>query len=1068
MPDPKNSASPLHCAFRGPNQVEVPEADLRKAIAAAANAERTRWLTGAGTRRKEDDDTVFPFLVCIWLPGFDSTLQPDTLVALQSAVSAVTYGNLTDTGLNSAIQVFNTADAAFEAAVDEVYKRSAEEDATRQELARLQVALKAAEQKERTSAQVVSQAKKDVSAAAKATPFSQVNLDAARKSLAKAEQDHQQNIKARTDAAAARDDAKKKLAKTSQELKKANDALPAARAARKKEEDAAGNWTATDREKARKDLLKSAGITAPSAVSKFIDTALESAHKSRADAEPWSAAFVGAQVRAAAIGLKLEVIDGRVHRGKDRPLKISRRHSDYIIDARDRAVPGKYHAFEPAKRAVGIGDIVCTDRTEFIKSPDRQTLKGLKTGTLLHGDIVVEIGNGANLYAETIGGNVAHSVRRRRYPLDKDGKLIVAQDVLIDQEDDSGKFGSGGALPFPKLPFKPTLVDRRSTFRIFALLSPVPDCKTAPKARANEISGLESPFLEEVLVAGTPEPSGGRRSESEIQVRLEPVESPFLVPELFASEPDDSWETSVAELETAGPFDSEFEQESEREATSYVEADDNAEQGPHEFEQDQEDPLSWDHRVADEFETEAAGFEESVFQDDPGREEPGPMEFHIPGGSTSPTLGFEFDLNYGFEDKVVDAKGLSPPAGHGWPREGLKATDHEGRSGSSLKDGFVVTMDAVRLEISTVPFVISNDAEFKSISDAVKNFGQELIDAPKTFESGLVVPDVSGHPTTFTHPRTVVNKPELLVHGDIAFPGDRDHATYKLASVPLVIHRLNKRYPTKTDLWAAPQATLTLPLSQFGKLVWLIHVTKGGLPGEALTGRDSDRLGLRDDLAWIALKRAVAERKKKVGTSLSDGSKLTEADFTCVTPVLTILLMYMLTSIILDPVDAKKEAFAKGSLPLNIKTPLWQIHKFALSDREKLVLHELYTDTGKRRNLFTLASGKMHEQGRTKLFPAHTHVDVERFLDVPTWQGLVDALVKEKPVKVTKDNRIEKKGHLKGNEILIAPLSSKIDWSKTQPNIAVEMRRIGFAPVVFAKWPGLMKRIRELAKKVNA
>ena len=113
MPDPKNSASPLQCAFRGPNQVEVPEADLRKAIAAAANAERTRWLTGAGKRRKEDDDTVFPFLVCTWLAGFDSTLQPDTLVALQSAVSAVTYGNLTNTGLNSAIQVFNTADAAF-------------------------------------------------------------------------------------------------------------------------------------------------------------------------------------------------------------------------------------------------------------------------------------------------------------------------------------------------------------------------------------------------------------------------------------------------------------------------------------------------------------------------------------------------------------------------------------------------------------------------------------------------------------------------------------------------------------------------------------------------------------------------------------------------------------------------------------------------------------------------------------------------------------------------------------------------------------------------------------------
>jgi len=32
-------------------------------------------------------------------------------------------------------------------------------------------------------------------------------------------------------------------------------------------------------------------------------------------------------------------MDGRVHRGKDRPLKISRRHSDYIIDARDSKEP---------------------------------------------------------------------------------------------------------------------------------------------------------------------------------------------------------------------------------------------------------------------------------------------------------------------------------------------------------------------------------------------------------------------------------------------------------------------------------------------------------------------------------------------------------------------------------------------------------------------------------------------------------------------------------------------------------------------------------------------------------
>jgi hypothetical protein len=181
-----------------------------------------------------------------------------------------------------------------------------------------------------------------------------------------------------------------------------------------------------------------------------------------------------------------------------------------------------------------------------------------------------------------------------------------------------------------------------------------------------------------------------------------------------------------------------------------------------------------------------------------------------------------------------------------------------------------------------------------------------------------------------------------------------------------------------------------------------------------------------------------------------------------------ILLMYLLTSVIVDPRGMYKEAYCKGSLPLNIKTPFWQIHKHALSDREKLILYELYTDSKKRRNLFALASGKMDQQGRNKLFPLHTHIDISRFHNtIPNWDLLVNALVKEEPVIVSRENRIEKKGHLKGNEILIAPLSSKIDWDKTKPNIAVEMRRLGFGPVGFAKWPGLMKGIRELAKKVN-
>lgn len=441
----------------------------------------------------------------------------------------------------------------------------------------------------------------------------------------------------------------------------------------------------------------------------------------------------------------------------------------------------------------------------------------------------------------------------------------------------------------------------------------------------------------------------------------------------------------------------------------------------------------------------------------------GILDFQVGPPVSSATLGFEFDLNYGFEKAVTTALGKLPPIGFEWPNSYLKVTNHEWKDSlNQLKDGFVVTMDAVRMEIATTPFHIDDDLTFSTIMKNVTQFGHELIQANKK-PTNIKVSNFQGQPILFEHPRTVVNKPDSTI------PGDRELAIYKDALVPLVIHRVKGVYPTRMELWASPQATLTLPLSEVGKLIWEIHRTKGGIAGEAFTGPDTARLGLRDDLAWLALKRAMADRKKKLGTLLSDGTTVTEADFTrSITCLVTILLMYMLTSIKKDKRDPEWEDFAKGSLPLNVKTPLWQIHKFALSDREKFVFHELYTDSGKRENLYILASGTSGNNGSRKLFPDYTHWDLERFhANLPTWDSLVDSLVKDQPIKVTKDNKIAKKGHRKGDEILIAPLSSKLDWSKTQPRIAVEMRRIGFKRVPFAKWPELMRRLRVLAQKVN-
>jgi len=452
------------------------------------------------------------------------------------------------------------------------------------------------------------------------------------------------------------------------------------------------------------------------------------------------------------------------------------------------------------------------------------------------------------------------------------------------------------------------------------------------------------------------------------------------------------------------------------------------------------------------------------------------LEHAVPPAAGSPTLGFEFDLNFGFEEEITTAKGLTPPAGWNWPSEGLRVTDHVQKTAAGdWKDAIHITMDAVRMEIATAPIHIHDDSEFDLVVKQVTTFGQELVKAPKTRESAVTVLATSGsafkgHPTTFTHPRTVVNKPTLDAHGNVAFPGDAEQATYTRATVPLVVHRVSGGYPTDTAFWASPQATLTLPLAEFGSLIWQIHTTAGNAPGVAFTGRSGDRLGLRDDLAWTALTRAVADRKKRLGTKLSDGSVVSDADFTrAITSLVTMLVMYMLTSVMKDPRDEKREGFAKGSLPLNVKTPFWQIHKFALTDRERFVFKELYGKPASRPTLYGLAKGgATAADGATRLFPDYTHGDVTRFFTVaPTWTRLLEAVVDEKPMIVDIENDLPKKKHRKGDEILIAPLSSKISWDKTKPLIAVEMRRIGFAPVHFARWTGLMKGLRQLAKKVN-
>jgi hypothetical protein len=207
-----------------------------------------------------------------------------------------------------------------------------------------------------------------------------------------------------------------------------------------------------------------------------------------------------------------------------------------------------------------------------------------------------------------------------------------------------------------------------------------------------------------------------------------------------------------------------------------------------------------------------------------------------------------------------------------------------------------------------------------------------------------------------------------------------------------------------------------------------------------------------------------------IGKALPDKTVVKDNEFSpALTGFLTLLVLYMLVGTITDPRD-DKEGFAKGSLPINLKTPFWQVFKFALNDRERLLFEELYGKKAVRQALFGLArAGASAADGATKLFPSRTHWDLERFhTSLPTWDTLVDLTMSGTPLKVDKANTVRKKKHEPGDEILFAPMSSKLDFDKTKPRIAVELRRIGFQLVGLGRWEDLMKRVRELTRQLNA
>jgi subtilisin family serine protease len=445
--------------------------------------------------------------------------------------------------------------------------------------------------------------------------------------------------------------------------------------------------------------------------------------------------------------------------------------------------------------------------------------------------------------------------------------------------------------------------------------------------------------------------------------------------------------------------------------------------------------------------------------DDPVAPEPG-LVAREPAGAfddfaevdppTPATIGFEFDLNIGVHGGVFAARTGDMPAGSTMPVDGDKLTDHKERDGSgALLDGFETKLDGPRMEIASLPIDIDDDRLFATVVRNVVTFARELEAARGRArrDTAITLPGITGHPVRFTHPRT------------------------KLTGLPLVVTPRGAQaaltWPDDASVWAAPQATLTIPLARVGELIDAIAASAGKAKGNALSGGSSERLGIRSDLVVLAKQRVMKSRERNLGTALPDGTTVGEADFS---PALSGLLILMASYLLVgEYVDMRDyELFAKAYLAINVKAPFRDLFREALSAREQLVFKKLYAD--RRAEFFRLAhDGACDADADNQLFPTRVRCpDLDRFHTARlTWRMLLDNTVNNVPLKVMRANTVRKKNHALGDEVLWAPISKIIPFSATKPRVALELRRIGFAAHGVSTWEPLMKTVRALAQRLN-
>ena len=236
----------------------------------------------------------------------------------------------------------------------------------------------------------------------------------------------------------------------------------------------------------RNNLLNgvATGMTPPN-LNTTINASVKMAWRSRlgTDDSFWSAVFVSSCIRHAAIQRRIESDASGSYLGRDELLLANNAHRFYLEEAylrrfgnANQRKSGTYHAYGPDEVVIQPSDIIVQDRHSNIAIGQVFRFRDIpgiaRDGRRLHADIVTEIENNS---AIAIGGNLGNSVRRRRYPLNQQGRLVIDQSQVYTQESDAG------VLPnTPVVVNHPRTLHDLSTSRIFAVLRLVEDCIAIP------------------------------------------------------------------------------------------------------------------------------------------------------------------------------------------------------------------------------------------------------------------------------------------------------------------------------------------------------------------------------------------------------------------------------------------------------------------------------------------------------------------------------------------------------------------------------------------------------------